>query len=356
MQFKSANEAFCRIVGYSEAELQKRSFRDITYPDDVEASNKDMKELICRNIHFFSKEKRYVRKDGNIIDGKVTVSAIRNNDGKPVLFVAELEDITKRKQAESELRETLNILEPVGEGIDAGLAVIGKDYSVVWANKRLMDLGVAPNKKCYETFNILGVVCPDCGVEKIFKQNLPLDVHEYKTINSKGETTWIELRVTPLQDKKGNVTAALELAVPITERKKAEEALRISESHYRLLAENAQDVIWTGNLDGHFTYVSPSVFQLRGYTPEEVLKQSMLEALTPDSARIVSEAMQESLETGVVTSNHFELEQPCKNGSTVWTEVSFSVVRDKTGKPQSILGVSRDITKRKNHGNETATK
>ena len=209
MQFKSANEAFCRIVGYSEDELQKRSFKDITHPDDFEASNKDMKELICRNIHYFSKEKKYVRKDGNIIDGKVTVSAIRNSDGKPVLFVAELEDITQRKQAESELRETLNVLERVGEGTDAGLAVIGKDYRVVWANKRLMDLGVAPNKKCYETFNNLGVVCPDCGVEKIFRQNLPLDVHEYKTVNSKGETTWIELRVTPLTRRKGKCNCCI---------------------------------------------------------------------------------------------------------------------------------------------------
>ncbi len=92
MQFKSANEAFCRIVGYSENELQKRSYRDITYPDDFEVSNKGMKELICGNIPYFSQEKKYVRKDGNIIDGKVTVSAIRNDKGEPVLYVAELEE------------------------------------------------------------------------------------------------------------------------------------------------------------------------------------------------------------------------------------------------------------------------
>ena len=98
MLFKSANEAFCRIVGYSEAELQKRSFRDITYPDDVEVSNTKMKELSCGNILFFSQEKRYVRKDGCIIDGKITVSAIRNNEGNPVLYVAELEDITQESK------------------------------------------------------------------------------------------------------------------------------------------------------------------------------------------------------------------------------------------------------------------
>ena len=222
MYFRSANEAFCRILGYSEDELQTRSFRDITYTEDVEISNKEMEELICGSILYFSQEKRYVRKDGNIIDGKVVVSAIRDSDGKPVLFVAELEDITQQKQSEAELRATFNVLERVGEGIDAGLAVIGKDYRVVWANKRLRDLGVAPNKKCYETFNHSKTVCVDCGAKIIFEQNVSLDVHEYKTTNPQGEIIWIELRVTPLKDKDGNVTAALELAVPITERKKAE--------------------------------------------------------------------------------------------------------------------------------------
>ena len=243
MRFRSANEAFCRIVGYSEDELQKRSFRDITCPEDVEVSNKEMKELSCGNTPHFSQEKKYVRKDGSVIDGKIIVSAIRDNEGKPVLYVAELEDITQQKQAEAKLRGTLEVLELVSEGVDAGLAVIGKDYRVVWANKQLMALGVAPNKKCYETFNNLGIVCPECGVEKIFKQNLPLDVHEYRTVNSKGETIWIELRVTPLKDKNGNVTAALELAVPITRRKKTEEALKISEEQFKQLFSSMPNAV-----------------------------------------------------------------------------------------------------------------
>jgi PAS domain S-box-containing protein len=248
MQFKSANEAFCRIVGYSEEELQKRSFRDITYPDDVEVSNKDMQELSCGNISYFSKEKRYVRKDGCKIDGKVTVNAIRDKEGKPVLYVAELEDITRHKQAEAELRETFSVLEQVGEGVDAGLAVIGKDYNVVWVNGHLINFGVAPKKKCYETFNNLGIVCPDCGVEKIFQENASLDVREYKTINSKGETSWIEMRVTPLKDKKGNVTAALALVIPITERKKAEEQLEENKANIGLINEK---LLVVGSLTMH---------------------------------------------------------------------------------------------------------
>jgi len=139
--------------------------------------------------------------------------------------VAIYNDVTERVKTDLELKRTNEVLERVGEGIDAGLAVIGKDYRVVWANKRLMALGVAPNKKCHQTFNNSETICPDCGVKKIFEQNSALDVHEFKTLDSKGETIWIELRVTPFKDKNENVTAALELAIPITERKKAEQKI-----------------------------------------------------------------------------------------------------------------------------------
>ena len=181
-------------------------------------------------------------------------------------------DITESQKSQAELKQKNEALERVAESIGSGLALIGKDYSVVWANKHLMDLGVAPKKKCYQTFNSLETVCPDCGVKKIFEQNVPLDVHEYKTTNSKGETVWIELRVTPLKDKNGNITAALELAVPITERKKAEEALSKSEERYRSLADSLPEIVFEIDLNGRLTYANESAFQITGYTKTDFAK------------------------------------------------------------------------------------
>lgn len=106
-------------------------------------------------------------------------------------------------------------------------------------------------------------------------------------------------------------------------------------------------MIWTADLEGHTTYVSPSVYQLRGYTVEEAMQQSFMEALTPDSGQIILQAFQSFWEKGAIPSNFLELEQPCKDGSTVWTEVNFNILPDKDGNPQSIIGVSRNITKRK---------
>ncbi len=217
--FLSANEAFREILGYTEDELRKLTFRDITHPEDLKESRVKMQELEAGRISSFMQEKRYVKKDGNVINGKIMVSAIRDQAGKPSLFIAELEDITERKKRESELKVERNKLEAVAKNISAGLTIISKDYRILWANELLKQLGDVENKLCYATYNHLDTVCPDCGVKKVFENGAALDRHEYTFKDNKGNTQWIELIVTPIKDEEGNVTAALELSVYITEKK-----------------------------------------------------------------------------------------------------------------------------------------
>ena len=101
-QFLSANEAFCKILGYTENELRKLTFKDITHPADFKESALKMEELENGKISSFTLEKRYIKKDGSVVDGKVMVSEVPNQNGKPALFVAELEDITERKKTEDQ--------------------------------------------------------------------------------------------------------------------------------------------------------------------------------------------------------------------------------------------------------------
>lgn len=102
------------------------------------------------------------------------------------------------------------------------------------------------------------------------------------------------------------------------------------------------------DLTGKFTYISPSVEKLRGFTVEEVMAQSREEVLCPTSLSY----MEEGIETAVYSIQHNlpfkifkgDMEQPCKDGTTVWTSLTVSGLYNKSNQLLGMLGVSRDIT------------
>ncbi len=173
----------------------------------------------------------------------------------------------------------------------------------------------------------------------------------------KGHRALMETIKIPLLADSGELDGILGIARDVTAARQAEQAqrelveeLREREEKYRLLAENGSDTIWLMGMDGVFTYHSPAVATLRGYTPEEANAIPLERTLAPESLALVRELFRD--ETGQPVEQQWgdrtlELQMYRRDGTLFWTETTIRTVRDRQGGVSTLQGSSRDITVRK---------
>ncbi|NCO95151.1 MAG: response regulator [Armatimonadetes bacterium] len=175
---------------------------------------------------------------------------------------------------------------------------------------------------------------------------------EWELTRVDGEKRTLTISTTLLQTD-DDVVHALAVMHDVTETKRVVEALRESEERHRLLAENVSDVLWTTDLNLRYTYFSPSVQRMRGYSAQEAMAQTLEEAVTPGSYELAQTVLAEELALEAQghgdpqRSRTVELELRCKDGSTLWAEITVTFLRDSTGRATGLLGVTRDLTERR---------
>jgi len=210
------NEEAHRQLGYSREEFAKLSISDYEVTETPEKTRARIKKILYEGRDDF--ETKHRTKSGEIRDVRNTVQVIELA-GKKLLHRI-TRDITKQKKMENELKLERDKLEVVTESIGAGLMIISRDYKILWVNDFIKrEKGDVEGKQCYAALHALDTTCMSCGVKKVFETTAMIDAHEYCFATIDGNPRWVEIIATPIKDKEGTVTAALELVVDITEKK-----------------------------------------------------------------------------------------------------------------------------------------
>ena len=356
-RFLKVNNKLCRTLGYSQQELTGLSIADITPPEDIHNQLEISKDLYKGVTGSFELDKRYVMKDGGLIWGHLTATIIRDEEGTPLYTLAMIEDITQRKMAEEELQHSEERLKILFEFAPDPYYLIDLEGNFVDGNKAAEEaIGYSKQemigKKIWET-DLLLPQDISRAVELLARnrRGLPSGPDEFTLKRSDGGHISLEIRTFPTMFR--DQALVLGIARDITERKRAQEALQESEARYRLLAENATDVIWTVDMDMRLTYISPSVTRLLGFTVAEAMARTMQQAFTEASYQKAMQIFAE--EIALESAGHcdpsrtrmLELELVGRDGNAVPVEGNFCFLRDSTGKANRMLSIVRDISERK---------
>lgn len=231
-KFTSVNSAFCKMVGYSEAEIRNMTFKELTHPDDLSESVKLMKRLSAGEIGFFSIEKRYIKKDKTTMWGKTIVKAICDENRRVNSYLVMVEDITERKLSEALLVEERQKVKTLMDTVPD--SVYFKDLASRFTSANLATLkkfGLSDpseiiGKSDHDFFDEENSGIADEEEQEIIRTGKPLIGIEEMEIWPNRPARWVSKTKMPLYDEKGNISGTFGVIRDITERKQQEEEIR----------------------------------------------------------------------------------------------------------------------------------
>ena len=269
--------------------------------------------------------------------------------------------VDRKTRAEEALRRSAERLASMMEGASEEVLRIDRRGTVTEVSETVKDiLGYEAHELVGQSIAKLALVKPD-GLQEIRRMFATTPQQEsglwaeVEAVRKNGTTLAAMLAVRPNRDLH-RLEGILYVLRAVAERERVEKELRASEAHYRLLADNATDIIWTmENRDGEwkFTYLSPSVKRVLGFTLDEAVQIIPAKGITRASWKLAGkiDAERRTKEnTGNTTGTTpltIEVEIYRKDGSTTWAETAVTPLLDAGGKTEGLLGVTRDIGERK---------
>ncbi|WP_199614593.1 PAS domain-containing sensor histidine kinase [Paenibacillus alkalitolerans] len=337
------NSALCKITGYSKQELLSTNFQSITHKDDLEDESRLTKQTLEGKIDNFQLLKRYYHKQGHIVWVILNVSLVRENAGKPLYFIVQIQDITDYKNAEMLLLQNQQRYKSLIEHYPDLVLAISLDGDILIVNDACEKVTGYTKEEISRIKPIL--LGHETGLyRKQFQLAIKGQPQEFEDTMVHKQGHLLNLRITYVPiivDEK--IEGVYSIIKDVTQYKKATERLLYHEEIYELISKHARDVILYSTPDGITNYVSPAIKSILGYEPEEWIGKSSKQFWHPDDANDFDGA-------NIFHSSDFNIfsyRVRHKESHYVWIETTVKAIRDEHGALQYILEIGRDITERR---------
>jgi len=224
------NAALCDLLGYSAAELKRLSFHHFTHPDDLPADLDQVQKILRGEINAYQMEKRYIHKDAHLVWAQLSVSLVRDQDGTPVHFVSQVQDITARKQAEQALGESEARFRATFDHASVGIMHSSLDRRILVVNSKLCEM-VGYSAEELQQGSVRKIHHPEDSDadQPLEKQLLAGEIENFafekRYVRKDGSVFWANRSVSLVRDHAGKPAYFIRVIEDISARKAAEEKL-----------------------------------------------------------------------------------------------------------------------------------
>ena len=344
-----SNPALEKMLGYTDRELSQMSFSEFTYPDDVAGSADMWREIFEGKRETHQLEKRYLKKSGEVMWGRITGSGISADDGKPKFAIAMVEDVTDRKLAENALRASEERFKLQYKSIPIPTCTwkkTGDDFELFDFNDAAVEItkgGIhrfvgkkasefyAGEPQIFECFN------------RCFNEQSIVKKETVLRFKSTGELKNLDISW---------VFVAPDIVMmhyrDITEQTHAQESLSQSEDRFQLASRATNDALWDWNITDNTSWLSDNYLNLIGCSQNDVENNYniWLQAVHPEDRERILDRLNAAIEKG---ENYWSDEYRLRIASGKYAYIFDRgyIVYDEEGKPQRMIGAAIDISKRK---------
>lgn len=336
------NQRFCDIVGYSDDELVRSRFQDITHPDDLQGDLDRFNLLLRGGIPFYSAEKRYIHKDGRAVWVNLTTALQRDEAGQPLYCIAIIEDIGIRKLAERSLQESETRMRALLDASEDEILLLSTEGRVLAIN-RAAERRLARRLREAQAIgaDLTHLLPPDLAEGRMASVREVATSGESRHCEVPIRARWFDFWFYPVRHPNQPISEVAVYAREITRQKQAEIVLR---RLYQAIHQSPSSVVVT-DVGGNIVYVNPKFSEVTGYSDDEVLGKNPRILKSGHTSRKEYELLWRTITSGEIWRGEFRNRK--KNGDLYWEIASIGPVKDENGKIINFVAVKEDITERR---------